>query len=96
MYRGHLLRSWVHRGCYGKAEGEDGYYEVEKHPLLWVNAEEAPGGQAGSGTALVLWRGPWQPGQTGSDPELGSGVDHKNGFGKEWWVRTTGLRFWVM
>lgn len=99
MYRGHLLRKWVqgaHLGCYGEAMGEDGCYEVEKCPLLWVKDEEAPGAQPRPGTALVLSCGPWRPGQTESGPESGSGVDHKNSFGKERWVRTTGLRFWAM
>lgn len=61
-----------------------------------MKAEEAPGSQVDPGTALVLRSAAWRQGQTESDPGLGSGVDQRRGFGKERWLMTFGLRFWVM
>lgn len=99
MYGGRLLGDWVQgalRSCYGQAEGEDVPVEVEnQHPLLTMKAEEAPGGcQVGPGIALMWRPAPWWPGQTESDP--GFGADQRKGFGKGRWMRTFGLRFWVM
>lgn len=59
-----------------------------------MKAEEAPGGQSGPVTALVLRSAPWRPGQTESDP--GTEAGQRKGFGKGRWMRTFGLRFWVM
>lgn len=81
--------------CYGQAEAEGGPDEGQKqHPPLRRKVEEAPGGQVGPGTALVLRPAPWRPGQTESDPEFGAG--QRKDFGKGRWMRTFGLRFWVM
>lgn len=93
------MRDWVLGAlwsCYGQAEGKGGPDEVlNLHPLLEMKAEEAPGGHVGPGIALVLLRpAPWRPGQIESDPESGAG--QRKGFGKGRWMRTFGLRFWVM